>query len=156
LDVVIETQQQADNVACIVSFNGFSSPLHVAGNAHQFLLKTLHTVFGEKITIIKPIMDAIANKEYARALRGACTLKSQQAVLVVKALLAFANKVPFNTNEPAGAKMLTAAHHAAINNRVDLYDLILSSTKYRDVVNIDGKFASECFPASKLKVKNGN
>jgi ankyrin repeat protein len=119
------------------------SPHTAAGDAHLALIRRVEYNLNDHSRVVfSPFASAIASKEYAKALRCACTSPDAKAFELIKILLEY--KIPLNIkiNEQAGADKLTALHHCAKKHNHVVYDYLVSMGADDSLTDIHGKKAS--------------
>lgn len=117
------------------------SPITAKGDAHARLVKVLSGKIQEKNKAeFKPFLDAIQEKNYAKALRRICTSTSSLAFDVTKEFLIACKelKISFDINETAGTENLSALHHAARKNNRQLCDLLISYGANANLLQVSG------------------
>jgi tetratricopeptide (TPR) repeat protein len=132
LDLHISSSQVAINSSKIQPYN----------QAHDQLLFTVIETSGTRDDI-KPIINAIQDKKYAKALRIASTATGDDILKLVTILIKFKKKLNININEQAGEKHLAAIHYAALRGNQSLYDLLVEHSADVNLKDKDNKTAEE-------------
>jgi hypothetical protein len=105
-----------------------NSPYAQAGVERARLMQKLIVIIGIETKAFDPLLRAVRDGLYGKALRCACTGTTDKAYLVIEALLEKAIILKIDINEADTNKKMTALHHAAKNCKNDdtkIYDLLV-------------------------------
>lgn len=103
----------------------FHSPVTEVGDAHDELMARVEKL-SEAIhaKAKRLLMEALEERNYARALRRLCTSAKEDKMPLIKLLLNFSLKLKYDINVQAGEEQYAAIHYAASRGNKELFDLL--------------------------------
>lgn len=94
---------------------------------HEVLLRQIDKIIPNNKRDLYPyFLNAINEKNYAKALRTACTSESETAFRLIKLLLLYKGILKIDVNEQAGSRKYAALHHVALHGNKEIYDYLVS------------------------------
>ena len=121
------------------------SPVTARGDAHVSLLSNVSRVIQGQESEFKPVMDALNDNQYSRALRRICTSTSPLAYKVANELLKRKEILGLNLNDVAKTDkdQNSALHWTAIKNNKKLFDLLVGHQADETLKNAHGKVPAD-------------
>lgn len=103
------------------------SPIALTGNAHEDLLRRIKPVVDSKPDVLGSFLKAVQECDYVKALRCACTCLHPQALVVLKTLLEYKDKLNIKIDEKTGPNEQAAIHYAALKGNTAAFDALVAA-----------------------------